>query len=268
MNENKFFSEIEGLRFLAKKEVGQNFLVDPRTAETIVAFLEAKEGDDILEIGPGPGSLSFFLSSTAANIDLIDIDEGLITKIADDFKGNKRMRPLVGNALKTDYAKYNKIIGNLPYYITTSLLEKIILAPRCEKAVLMIQKEAFSRVNAKIRTPEYGSLAVLANYRVKAEKRLVVPRTAFVPAPHVDSLVFTMDYRDDSSPEIAEELFSFASKMFLHRRKTVLWNLANCLGNKERALAILEKANVGPSARPEELSVDDFLTILHLVREQ
>ena len=119
MTEEKYFENIRSFKFLAKKEIGQNFLGDPEAAKRIVSLLEAKEGEKVLEIGSGAGSLSYFLSLGPAKADLIDIDEAMLQKLKEDFEGNPYLNIQFGNAMRYDYSSYDKIVGNLPYYITS-----------------------------------------------------------------------------------------------------------------------------------------------------
>ncbi len=168
MDKGKYFEKVKEYKLLAKHEVGQNFLCSEKDAERIVSLGEIKDTDKVLEIGSGAGSLSVFLADYSADSTLLDIDEGLVTKLQNDFEGYKNIHPVLGNALKADYSDYDVIIGNLPYYITSSLIEKIALeAKRCRKAVLMVQKEAFLRLSAKQGTDDYGPLPILLSYKTR-----------------------------------------------------------------------------------------------------
>ena len=151
MDKESYFERIAEYKLLAKHEVGQNFLVDPGVCERIVSLCEIKSGEKVIEIGCGAGSLSYFLNESEGSSDLIDIDEGLLAKLEEDFKGSDKVKPTYGNAVKWDYAPYDKIVGNLPYYITSLILEKVFLgASNCKKAVFMVQKEAAERILAPV----------------------------------------------------------------------------------------------------------------------
>lgn len=260
MNEAEYFKIIEEYKLLAKHEVGQNFLIDPDASKAIVSLLETQKGDRVLEIGPGAGSLSFFLSSSLASCDLVDIDEGLVTKLKGDFSSNENIYPFVGNALKWDLSPYTKVIGNLPYYITSSLIERILIdTPNLQRAVLMIQKEAFSRITAKKGTADYGPLSISLSYRMAIKREFTVGRTSFSPMPHVDSTVFSLTVKEGVSASLTKSLYKVATAMFLHRRKTILNNLSAYLGDALEAKDVLSSLGIDPKRRPEELSVDEYV---------
>lgn len=262
MDEAKYFEKVAEYKLLAKHEVGQNFLVDPVVAHRIVDLAEISESDKVLEIGSGAGSLSFFIEQQAKEADLIDIDEGLIAKVTDDFKESKNLNIQLGNAMKWDYEPYTKIISNLPYYITSAILERILLnAKALKKGVFMVQKEVIARLNAPVGNDNYGPLTILIKYRTKYSKGFVVSRNSFVPAPHIESSVFVLDVINDNVEE-AVKLYSLCSAMFLHKRKTILNNLGSYLKDNEKAKTVLEKAKIPENKRPQELGLDMYLSLL------
>lgn len=267
MNKEEYFATIEQYKLLAKHEVGQNFLIDPDACERIVGCLGINEDDYVLEIGSGAGSLSFFLNEAGAKTQLIDIDEGLVTKLKNDFAESNTINPTQGNAMKWDYAPYSKIIGNLPYYITSGIIEKVLLGSKtAQKAVFMVQKEAFNRLAAKINTNEYGPLQILIEYRGKIAREFNVPRTSFSPAPHVDSTVFSITFNDNRDLEECVALNKLTTALFLNRRKTILNNLSRHLGDSEKARCVLLSCNIKENARPENLSLNQYLSILRGIK--
>ena len=262
MNEETFFETVRSYKLLAKKEVGQNFLGEPLYAKRIVDCLEAKEDDQILEIGCGAGSLSYFLSLGPAKSDLIDIDEGLLAKLHNDFEGNAFLNTQHGNAMKWDYSKYNKIVGNLPYYITSGIIERALLGgSNCKRMVFMVQKEAAIRLLAKPETEDYSPLTVYLNYLYTGKKAFNVPRNVFYPAPHVDSTVLTFDLKEGVSKEDAEKMYLLAKKLFLQRRKTIFNNLKGVLKDAEKARAALVAAGIPETARPEQVLAEQYLKL-------
>lgn len=268
-NEEKYFENIKSYKFLAKHEVGQNFLIDSVAARKIVSLLELSNLDKVLEIGPGAGSLSFFLNcDNVCQCDLVDIDEGLITKLKEDFKDNTNINPVLANALKWDFSSYTKIIGNLPYYITSSLLEKILISAKSlQKAVIMVQKEAYERIISGINSKDYSPLNILFKYRGSFKKESVIRKTSFVPAPHIDSIVFSFVVNKDSDIETAKRLYALTSSLFLHRRKTILNNLSEYLKQTTiDAADVLSKANILPSSRPETISLEAYLRLLNVLK--
>lgn len=264
IDEKEYFENVASYKLLAKHEVGQNFLIDRNVCKNIVSSLDIKDGDRVLEIGSGAGSLSYFLASYKEEIDLIDIDEGLVTKLQNDFESIENVHPKLGNAMRYDMSEYTKIIGNLPYYITSGILERVLLnAKNVNRAVFMVQKEAYTRLNSSIGSKDYGPLPLLIKYRAKMSKLYSVPRTSFSPAPHIDSLVFSLDFFEDKrNLEKTEKLYSLMNALFLHRRKTILNNLTGYLKDSSKAKDVLDHSNILPTKRPEELSLDDYLRLL------
>ena len=266
MDDNNYFQTILEYKLLAKHEVGQNFLIDKEVCKKIVGLLNINENDSILEIGSGAGSLSFYLSKYKNNVTMIDIDEGLVTKLKNDFIDQKNVNVLQKNALKFEMNNFTKIIGNLPYYITSNLLEHILLtADKCEISAIMVQKEVYSRISAKLKEEGYGPLSLLIAYRSIIKREFNVPRTSFSPTPHIDSTVFTLHFKNDVSLIEARKLYEFTSKIFLHRRKTILNNLSSYLNDNELAKEILTKADIPFNKRPEEIDLNTYLFLLSLL---
>ena len=262
MDKERYIESVREYKLIAKHEVGQNFLCSYEAASKIVGLANIEQGDKILEIGPGAGSLSVFLTDYPNEADLVDIDEGLITKLTEDFKAHENIHPLLANALKHDFTPYSVIIGNLPYYITSSLIERILLEGKsCRKAVIMVQKEAYSRLSSPIRTDGYGPLPILLSYIGVSKKAFSVSRDCFVPAPHVDSVVFTIDFRSDIDFDYAKSFYAFLNAAFLHRRKTIYNNLQYYLGDGGKAGGIIADAGINKSARPEALSLKEYLAL-------
>jgi 16S rRNA (adenine1518-N6/adenine1519-N6)-dimethyltransferase len=263
MDEKSYFENIAEYKLLAKHEVGQNFLIDSEAAKKIIALADIEAQDKVLEIGSGAGSLSFFIAKEGAQADLIDIDEGLVAKLAEDFREENNLHSLKGNIMRWDVSPYSKIIGNLPYYITSGIIEKILLeAAGCDKAVLMVQKEVVSRFTAKIGSKDYGPLPLLINYRASLVKAFNVPRTSFSPSPHIESSVFVLNFNKNVKIEDAKNLYALASQLFLHRRKTIQNNLISVLQNSDKASSILNKCGISTTKRPEELSLADYLNLV------
>lgn len=263
VNEEDYFKVIKEYKLMAKHEVGQNFLADPKDAKAIVDLAALTNKDYVLEIGSGAGSLSYFIAKSPARSVLLDIDEALVTKLSHDFAGQKNVQSVMGNILKHDLSPYTKIIGNLPYYITSAIIARILLNFKGEKAVLMVQKEAFERIQSSIGSKDYGPLQILMAYRATIKKSFIVPRTDFVPAPHVDSLVFCADFDSKSSLDTAKALYSVTSSLFLHRRKTIYNNLLSFTKSPAKAKDVLDKSEVNPLDRPEDISLAQYLSMVH-----
>lgn len=261
MNEVTYFEGIRQLKLLAKKEVGQNFLVDSEIAERIVNLLDNVEGP-VLEIGSGAGSLTYHLVEKGFETTAIDIDPGLVSKLQNDFEKHPNIKVLQENVLKTDLSKYRQIIGNLPYYITSKILEKVLLnSKNCIKTVFMIQKEAYSRIVAKPGSKDYGPLGILMSIMGTPKKEFVVPPSAFVPAPHVESVVFSYSFDRIDENYDAESFYKFLNAIFATRRKTVLNNLKGIIKNGQQAESLLHKAGLSLDERAENIRPEALLSL-------
>lgn len=263
MDERRYFENIASYKLLAKHEVGQNFLVDTNIARRIVAEADIHKGEKVLEIGSGAGSLTFFLAQSDGDIEAIDIDEGLIAKLQGDFEGAVNVH--YGNAAKFDYAPYDKIVGNLPYYITSSLIERsLLLGINAKRMVFMVQKEAGDRILSTLGGKDYGPLPILLRWLCEPKKAFVAKRDCFVPAPHVDSVVLSFSLKPRPDVDI-QKAYRFVESMFLQRRKKLLNNLKNYLHDGEKAVNAIKKAGLGEDVRPEQVSPEGYLALYRLL---
>lgn len=262
MNEKEYFEKVKSYKLIANKSLGQNFLINPQTSEKIVSLLELKESDHVLEIGAGLGSLSYYLSKSNSRSELIDIDERMLMFLDEQFKSNPNITVKRQNILKYEISGFNKIIGNLPYYITTSILEKLLLeGVNAEKIVLMTQKEVYPKLLKTNKSP----LSLFLNYVADISSPIEVGKNNFAPVPHVDSVVFVITPNKNMKNEGNERLFKVMKQLFLLRRKNILNNLANLVKNKEKAREILGKMQIDTNKRPEELDIEFYINLLKML---
>jgi len=262
MNEKEFFDTIKSYKLIANKSLGQNFLVNSATAEKIVNLLNINKNDSILEIGAGLGSLSYFLAKSEGNSELIDVDERMLMFLNEQFKGDKNISIKRQNILKYDISRFNKIIGNLPYYITSGIIEKLLLdGKNAEIMVLMTQKEVYQKLLSSNKSP----LSLFLNYVANISSPIDVGRNNFAPVPHVDSVVFTITPNENIKNGENDKLFKIMKQLFLLRRKNILNNLSNLVKNKEKAWEILEKMGVDINKRPEELPIEFYINLLKML---
>ncbi|HEO6171319.1 TPA: 16S rRNA (adenine(1518)-N(6)/adenine(1519)-N(6))-dimethyltransferase RsmA [Streptococcus agalactiae] len=270
--------------FTFKKSFGQNFLTDTNILQKIVDTAEIDKGVNVIEIGPGIGALTEFLAENAAEVMAFEIDDRLISILADTLARFDNVQVVNQDILKADLqtqiqAFKNpdlpiKVVANLPYYITTPILMHLIESkiPFAE-FVVMIQKEVADRISAMPNTKAYGSLSIAVQYYMTAKVSFIVPRTVFVPAPNVDSAILKMVCRDQPVVSVQDEDFFFrVSKVaFVHRRKTLWNNLTSHFGKSEDTKAKLEKAleiaKIKPSIRGEALSIPDFASLADALKE-
>ncbi len=242
------------------KDYGQNFLVEPEVCKKITDLLEIKPGETVLEVGPGIGSLTHFLTLSEGEVSTVDIDERMINFLSEKY--NKRKLTLITNDIrKTDVSSYDKIIGNLPYNITTETITYLLLnSKNCKKMVIMCQTEAFPHFN-DVEGKEYGPASVLVHLIGKINRKITVKPGSFYPAPKCTSTVFTVDFNENIDWEQAKKVYMLAKQLFLNRRKTIYNNLSQYLGNKDKTNAVLEKCGIPANYRPEQLSPNKFLEI-------
>lgn len=262
MNEKEYFENIKSYKLIANKSLGQNFLINPQVAEKIVNLLEIKEKDKVLEIGAGLGSLSYFLAKSRGFFELIDVDERMLMFLNKQFKDAKNVEIKRQNILKHDLSSFNKIIGNLPYYITSGIIEKLLLdAKNAEVMVLMTQKEVYPKLLKTNKSP----LSLFLNHVADISSPMDVVRNNFAPVPHVDSVVFTIRPNKNIKNVDNEKLFKIMKQLFLLRRKNILNNLTNLVKNKEKAREILEKMKIDTNKRPEELPIEFYIDLLKMI---
>ena len=262
MNERDYFEKVKSYKLIANKSLGQNFLINSKTAEKIVSLLEINEKDNILEIGAGLGSLSYFLAKSSGNSELIDVDERMLMFLNEQFKDAKNIKVKRQNILKYDLSGFTKIIGNLPYYITSGIIEKLLLDGKdAQKIVLMTQKEVYPKL-LKINV---SPLSLFLNHVADISSPIEVGRNNFAPVPHVDSVVFVLTPNKNIKNEDNTKLFKTMKQLFLLRRKNILNNLSNLVKNKEKARKILEKMNIDTNKRPEELPIEFYINLLKMI---
>lgn len=244
------------------KGLGQNFLVDPAISSKIVNALEIKDGDKILEIGPGLGSLTHFLAATNNEIDVVEIDSKMVDFLNVIYEDAKNINVIHKDALKIDFKEYDKIVGNLPYYITTEIITKILLgAEKCKKMIFMIQKEAFPRFFNKVNEPSYSPVGILISLLGDIKKICNVGGNSFYPNPHIDSIVFEISINPNMKTKSSFEIYRLAKSLFSNRRKTILNNLSMVLQDKEKAASLLAQLNIKDNLRPENLSTQDYINL-------
>jgi 16S rRNA (adenine1518-N6/adenine1519-N6)-dimethyltransferase len=249
-----------------KKRFGQHFLTDRHYLERIVAAIDPKPGERLVEIGPGTGLLTDRLAARVERMDVIEIDRELAAALARRFPPD-HVRVHEADALEFDFAALGaplRVAGNLPYNVSTPLLFRIAsIAERIEDCVFMLQKEVAERMVAAPSTAAYGRLSVMLQYRFAMAIAFRVPPGAFTPPPKVDSAVIRMEPLGEKRLRARDEsLFErIVQAAFGQRRKT--------LRNALRAVdleAALQRAGIDPSRRGETLSVAEFVRLADAAR--
>ncbi len=268
--------------FRLSKSLGQNFLTEKSVIDDIIAAAEIGPEDLVIEIGPGIGVLTHEACLTGARVKALEIDRALIPILSDTLAGFDNLEIIHADVLKTDMNAIIdnagmaadgrvRIIGNLPYYITTPIIMKILEdGVRCDSVVIMMQKEVADRIKAKPGTKAYGALSVAVQYYCDVEKVCDVPRSYFVPQPNVDSAVLKLAIRKQKAAELKDEalFFECVKGGFGQRRKTLLNSLTGVRGiTKEQAAEALARAGIDPSRRAETLAIEEFAHLADSVGE-
>jgi 16S rRNA (adenine1518-N6/adenine1519-N6)-dimethyltransferase len=247
----------------AKRRLGQHFLSDPRILERIADALGATERDTVLEIGPGPGGLTTVLAERAGRLVAIEKDAELVPALRARFPG---VTVVEGDALELDWHALAGIgalvAGNIPYNITSPLLDKALTPPRPPRVVFLVQKEVADRVTADPGRGTYGALTVGVQAVARAERLFVVPAGAFHPRPKVDSAVLRLTPLDP--PLVADSEVPHFRRLvvgiFGFRRKQLGRGVRELTGwAPEQVADALARADIDPAARPETLSPPAFL---------
>lgn len=258
--------------FRFSKTLGQNFLIDGNIVRKIVASADIKEVDNVLEIGPGIGTLTEELAFRAKKVLTIEIDKRLEGLLAETLP-YENVKVIFEDFLKIDlrdlinqefHNEKFKVVANLPYYITTPIIEKLIMAgDKLESLTIMVQKEVANRFTAKPSTKDYGSLSVFIQFFCKASYEFTVPKNVFMPKPNVDSAVVKLEIKDDLPLIDREEFFKLVRATFSKRRKTLVNSLtkSKLKIEKEVVLKALAGAGISENARSESLSIEDFLVL-------
>lgn len=261
-----------------KKSLGQNFLTDLNILHNIVAAAELADTDNVVEIGPGIGALTEQLAKVAKNVLAFEIDNRLIPVLADTLSPYNNVKVLHEDILNVNLPETLtselgndaplKLVANLPYYITTPILMNVLQSGVAfDNIVVMMQKEVADRLSAKPGTKDYGSLSIVVQYRMNAEVAFIVPRTAFVPQPNVDSAIvkLTKCAPLEVLPYDEKAFFKFVKASFVHRRKSYWNNLIVFFGKDDATKAQITEAlaiaGVDPKIRAEKLDLPTFITL-------
>ena len=271
---------LERHNFSFSKALGQNFLVNPTVCPKIAEMGNAKDGFGIIEIGTGIGVLTQELAKRADKVVAIEIDERLLpvldetladfdnVKIINDDVMNVDLHKLIDEEFKElDVA----VCANLPYYITSPIIMMLLEQRLPIKSItVMVQKEAGTRLCAKMGTRDMGAVTVAVNYFSQPKVLFNVSRGSFMPAPNVDSCVVRFDIKDKTPEGVSDEKFFFkvVRGAFSQRRKTLANSVASSLGfDKSVVINAIEKADLSPNVRPEQLSMEEFIAFAECLKD-
>ena len=276
--------EIKGkYGFRLTKSLGQNFLTDKNIIDRIIEGAQIGENDLVIEIGPGIGVITYETSLAARKVIAVEIDRNLIPILAETLAERDNIEVVNRDILKTDVnaliaearekdpaIEKVRIIGNLPYYITTPIIMKLLEEAVCADGItVMMQKEVADRIKAPAGNKTYGALSVAVQYYCEVEGVVNVPKEVFVPQPKVDSAVLNLKIRKEKPVELMDDqvFFQVVKAGFGQRRKTLNNSLMGVEGiTKEIAGAALEAARIEPSRRAETLTLEEFAKLSNEIK--
>lgn len=280
IEETKFIMKKYNIR--ANKSLGQNFLISEQVVNEIVESSKIDKEDLVIEIGPGLGTLTKYLLEKAGKVIGIELDKKMVEILQDRFKLYNNFELYQQDVLKIDLKhlikkeKENtninkvKIVANLPYYITTPIIMKLLEEKLdLESITVMIQKEVADRLIAIPGEKETGAITYAVYYYAIAESILEVPKESFIPEPEVTSKVIKLNIRREPPVEVQDKelMFKIIKSAFMQRRKTLInaLNNAKIFQNKEEGNKILESLKLDESVRAEKLTLENFADITNKI---
>ncbi|PIE74861.1 MAG: ribosomal RNA small subunit methyltransferase A [Deltaproteobacteria bacterium] len=261
--------------YFAKKELGQNFLIDPSSSEMIIRKACIKQGSRIIEIGSGLGSMTFAASKKADMVYGIEKDKRLIPVLEKEIEAQniKNIKIIQNDILKTDIKKLlavgkeNYIIGNLPYNISSQIIFKTVqYKKQIKKCVFMLQKELAERIISKKGSKNYGRISVVLNYHAQIKKLASFASHLFYPKPKVDSVVIEITFKNHYNIKAKDEaLFhEIVKASFGQRRKTIKNSIGKIVQDKSALEDIFKQADIKPDSRAENISTDSYVKITNI----
>lgn len=274
---------LKKFEFAFKKSLGQNFIIDVNILENIIKHAGVDPSIGVIEIGPGIGALTEQLAIHADKVVAFEIDGRLLPILEDTLQAYSNIEIIHEDILKADVKKVIEeqfaenqaihIVANLPYYITTPILMKL-LRDRLpvENITVMIQKEVAERMAAKPSSKSYGSLTIAVQYYTDAKIVMAVPKTVFTPRPNVDSSILKLELRDEPLVHVKNEDFFFTvvRASFAQRRKTLRNNLSSYFKDMDKAVLqdVFEQTGIDGGRRGESLHIEEFAQLADALYEK
>ncbi len=279
-NPKKTIEVIQKYQFDFQKKFGQNFLIDGRVLEKIMDAADIGAEDFVLEIGPGIGTMTQYLAERARQVMAVEIDRNLIPILSETLSDYDNVEILNADILKIDLRKTVeeknqgkpiKVVANLPYYITTSIIMELFESEiPVDNITVMVQKEVADRMQAQPGTKDYGALSLAVQFYAEPYIVANVPPNCFMPRPKVGSAVIRLTRHQNPPVEVKNKklLFQLIRASFNQRRKTLQNGIKNFSGlsfSKEEVADALEQIGVSPTIRGEALSLEQFAELCSLL---
>jgi 16S rRNA (adenine1518-N6/adenine1519-N6)-dimethyltransferase len=272
---------IKSNEFRIKKKYGQNFLIDQNILEKIVNEANISKDTLVVEIGPGFGSLTEHLTYKAGHVIAYEIDSDFIQHLNKTFEkedltliNEDFLKRDIDVDIKEKSSDYNEtvVVANLPYYITTPIIMKILEESKIiDRLVIMMQLEVARRVTSKPKTKDYNSLSIAIQYQAEANFLFKVPKNVFIPAPRVESAIIEIKKikNKPKQPKNEQFFFSLVRKSFTQRRKTLANNISKAFNiSKIDLYSIFSELGYKDTVRAEELNVGDFIDLSDILEKR
>lgn len=271
LNENNAF---------AKKNFGQNFLISKSILEKIIKEANLSKDDYVIEIGPGLGSLTEFLCLNAKKVLCYEIDEKMVEILDKTLEAYDNKKIILGDFLKQNVEKdieeyfgndaKIKVIANLPYYITTPIMFRLLEIDNIVEEIFMVQKEMGDRFTGEVNTKDYNALSVFVKYHTETKKAFIVGKNNFFPTPNVDSVILhSFIQKKDYGLNNEANFLKFVRNAFVQRRKTFVNNISNAYQKSKAEIEdVLVEMGYDKSIRSETLKLEEFVNIYKKIFEQ
>jgi 16S rRNA (adenine1518-N6/adenine1519-N6)-dimethyltransferase len=242
------------------RRLGQHFLYDPSLLRRIIEAADLSPDDTVVEIGPGPGAMTGLLAESVRRVVAIELDDHLYERLRERFRDAPHVELVHADVLTFPFEDLGdfKVVANIPYYITTPILFRLIEARRTLKTMtLTMQREVAERIVAGPGGKDYGVLSIMLQYHTRPAMKFIIPKEAFRPAPSVDSAVIHLTMLEQPPVAVQDEkvFFRVVRTAFAQRRKTIANSLKVLTANSKE---LLTNAGIDPGRRPETLSMEEF----------
>ncbi len=255
---------------MPKKYLGQNFLFDPSLLQRIIEVAHIAPDDTVVEIGPGHGRLTRMLAQRVQKVLAIELDSRLYERLKEEIQAFDNLELVNADALTYPYDSLGtfKVVANIPYYITTPIIFKLIDSRKnLTSMTLTVQKEVAERIVAVPHTRQYGVLSIAVQYYGKPTLEFIIPKEAFRPVPEVDSAVIHIEMYKKPAVDVQDEklFFRIVRTAFSQRRKMVYNTLKGVYADSKTILAAL---GIDPARRPETLSIEEFAKLCEAIKKK
>lgn len=276
---DEVYKTLKQKNLYAKKQYGQNFLMDKNVLNKIIDISNITKDDIVIEIGPGMGCLTEYLCLNAKEVICYEVDKDMVSILNDTIiKLYNNVSIINEDFLKVDLSIYNteekclnvKVVANLPYYITTPIIFKLLSETKINQFTFMVQKEVGERLTGKPNTKDYNALSVVMQLKTNSKIAYKVSPNSFYPAPKVDSVLLSVKtIKNDYEGNLEAIFIKFVQNIFEQRRKTIINNISDKYRlNKQQLIELFTKNNININVRAESLDLDEIKQLFDLIMSE